>query len=530
MTAFDGLGQGFLVAFEPGNLLAVLVGVVLGTVIGVLPGLGPTATIALLLPITYSMDPTASIIMLAGIYYGSMYGGTITSVLLRIPGEAASVVTAIDGYEMTKKGRAGAALGISAIGSFIGGTITVIGLTFLAPVAAKAAIMVGPPGYVALMVGGLFLVATIGSGSKLRNLSMAGVGLFLATVGQDPISGVPRFTFGSPYLLSGLDFVAIAMGLFGVGELLHTLERTERGQLVMTKIKGIWPKRDDLKRSAGPIARGSVLGFLIGILPGGGGVMSSLISYSMEKKISKHPETFGKGAIEGVAGPETANNASSTSAFIPLLTLGVPSNVVLAMLFGALMLQGITPGPQLITEHPAVFWGVIASMYVGNLILLALNMPLVGIFVQLLRVRPSYLVSIALVIVLLGAYSLGNNAFDMVLVVVFGIIGWIMLKTGFDPAPLVLAFVLGRILETSFRKTMLISGGSLDIFLRDPVTLIVLALIVGFIIFAAVRRLRGRTPRSLAAVVAQSTAQTAPSPADDDVVAFDLKETEHDQR
>jgi putative tricarboxylic transport membrane protein len=496
MDAITDLGQGFAVAFDPTNLLFVFIGVVIGTAIGVLPGLGPTATIALLLPITYTMDATASIIMLAGIYYGSMYGGTITSVLLRLPGEAASVVTTFDGYQMTKQGRAGTALGISAIGSFIGGTVSVIGLTFLAPVLAQVALSMGPAGYVALMVLGLFLVTSLGTGSTIKSLCMAAAGLLLSTVGQDPIDGTGRFTFGHVSMLTGFDFVAVAMGLFGVSELLHSLERSEKGEKIKSTIKNIWPSRRDMGEASGAIARGSVLGFLIGVLPGGGGVISSLASYALEKRRAKDPSRFGKGAIEGVAGPETANNASSTSAFIPLLVLGIPSNVVLAMIFGALLMHGMTPGPQLMDDHPEVFWGVIASMYIGNLMLLILNIPLVGIFVQMLRVRAGILAAFALLVVMVGVYSINNNAFDMWVVLAFGVLGWIMLKTGFDAGPLVLAFILGPILEKSFRQSMLISGGSLDIFVTDPASAIIFALIVAVIALRLINRKRGRRAAS----------------------------------
>lgn len=478
MDTISNLGQGFSVAFDPMNLLFVFIGVVVGTAIGVLPGLGPTATIALLLPITYTMDPTSSIIMLAGIYYGSMYGGTITSVLLRLPGEAASVVTTFDGYQMTKQGRAGTALGISAIGSFIGGTVAIIGLTFLAPMLARLALAMGPAAYVALMVLGLFLVTSLGTGSTIKSLCMAGLGLLLSTVGQDPIDGSARFTFGQAPLLSGLDFVAVAMGLFGVAELLRSLEQTEKAQIIKTKIKDIWPSPKDMRDSAGAIGRGSVLGFFIGILPGGGGVISSLASYALEKRRAKDPSRFGKGAIEGVAGPETANNASSSSAFIPLLVLGIPANVVLAMIFGALLMQGITPGPQLMTEHSDLFWGVIASMYIGNLMLLVLNIPLVGVFIQMLRVRQGILVAFSLLIVMIGVYSINNSAFDMWVVLGFGILGWVMSKTGFEPGPLVLAFVLGPILEKSFRQSMLVSGGNLEIFATDPASATIFAAIL----------------------------------------------------
>ena len=491
MGILDGIGQGFAVALDPVNLLYVFVGVLIGTVIGVLPGLGPTATIALLLPLTYTIEPATAVILLAGIYYGSMYGGTITSVLLRLPGEAASVVTTFDGYQMARHGRAGPALGIAAVGSFIGGVTAVVGLILLAPPLADLAVTFGPPEYVALTLLGILMVTYLGTGSPLKSLSMAALGLLLATVGQDPITGTARYTFGQVSLFDGVDFVAVAMGLFGVGEILHSLERTEKVQAVTKKITNIWPTRKDFRDSAGAIGRGSVLGFVIGVLPGGGGVISSLASYALEKRRAKDPSRFGKGAIEGVAGPETANNASSTSAFIPLLTLGIPANVVLALIFGALLVQGITPGPQLISEEPEIFWGVIASMVIGNLMLLALNIPLVGVFVQLLRVRAGILAAFALVITMAGVFSVNNDVFDMWVVLVFGVIGWLMKKTGFEPGPLVLAFVLGEIMERAFRQSMLLSGGSFDIFVTRPLSgglLALMALVVVLSVVAARRR------------------------------------------
>jgi putative tricarboxylic transport membrane protein len=489
----DGIAQGFAVALDPVNILYVFLGVLIGTVIGVLPGLGPTATIALLLPLTYEIEPHTAVILLAGIYYGSMYGGTITSVLLRLPGEAASVVTTFDGYEMAKQGRAGPALGIAAIGSFVGGVLSVVGLALLAPPLAAFAVSFGPPEYVAMTVLGILLVTYLGTGSAVKSLSMAALGLLLATVGQDPIAGTTRFTFGQVALFDGLDFVAVAMGLFGVGEILHSLERSDKVQAVTQKIRNIWPSRTDLRDSAGAIGRGSVLGFLIGVLPGGGGVVSSLASYALEKRRAKDPSRFGRGAIQGVAGPETANNASSTSAFIPLLTLGIPANVVLALIFGALLVQGVTPGPQLIDQHPEIFWGVIASMFVGNLMLLALNIPLVGVFVQILRVRAGILAAFALLVTMAGVFSINNDATDMWVVLAFGLLGWLMKKTGFEPGPLVLAFVLGPILERAFRQSMLISGGSLGVFVTRPISgglLAATAVIVVISIVTARRRAR----------------------------------------
>jgi putative tricarboxylic transport membrane protein len=493
----EGIGQGFSVALDPVNLLYVFLGVLIGTVIGVLPGLGPTATIALLLPLTYEIEPTTAVILLAGIYYGSMYGGTITSVLLQLPGEAASVVTTFDGYQMAKQGRAGPALGIAAIGSWIGGTLAVVGLTLLAPPLADLAVSFGPPEYVALTALGILLVTYLGTRHPIKSLSMAALGLLLATIGQDAITGTTRFTFGQISLFDGLDFVAVAMGLFGVGEILYNVEKTEKAQAVIGKIKNIWPTRKDFRDSSGAIARGSVVGFFIGVLPGGGGVISSLASYAMEKRRAKDPTRFGKGAIEGVAGPETANNASSTSAFIPLLTLGIPANVVLALIFGALLIQGVTPGPQLISQNPEIFWGVIASMYIGNLMLLALNIPLVGFFVQLLRVRSGILASFALLVTMAGVFSVNNDPFDMWVVLVFGIVGWLMKKTGFEPGPLVLAFVLGSILERAFRQSMLLSGGEFSIFVTRPMSgtlFAAMALVVVISTIAAFRRRRRSRP------------------------------------
>jgi putative tricarboxylic transport membrane protein len=502
MGLLEGIGEGFSVALDPINLFYVFIGVLIGTVIGVLPGLGPTATIALLLPITYTIEPTSAIIMLAGIYYGSMYGGTITAVLLRLPGEAASVVTAIDGYQMARQGRAGPALGIAAFSSWIGGTVSVIGLTLLALPIATFAVRFGPPEMVALVTLGLLMVTYLGTGSPVKALSMAAVGLLLSTIGQDPFTGSTRFTFGRVELFDGLNFVAVAMGLFGVGEILYNLEQTERVQGFTSKIKGILPTRKDFRDSAGAITRGAGLGFVIGVLPGGGGVISSLASYATEKKRAKDPSRFGRGAIEGVAGPETANNASSTSAFIPLLTLGIPSNVVLALLFGALLIQGITPGPQLIEQRPDVFWGVIASMYIGNMFLLMLNVPLVGVFVQLLRVRIGILAAFALLTVMAGVFSINNDVFDMWIVLLFGIVGWFMKKTGFEPGPLVLAFVLGPILERSFRQSMRLSGGSFDIFVTRPISGTIFALIAVVLVLGVLSKRRRKTPLDVAAVAA----------------------------
>ena len=490
MEIFESTITGFEVAFQPINLLYVALGVLTGTIIGALPGLGPSATIALLLPITYGLSPEAAIIMLAGIYYGSMYGGRIPSILLQLPGDASAVVTVFDGYPMAQQGRAGPALGITAIASFIGGTIAIVGLTFLAPLMATIALGFGPPEYMALAMLGILLVTSLGTNSFVKSLIVASFGLLLATIGQDPISGVGRFNFGVTSLLSGLDFVAIAMGLFGVGEILYNLEREPTVSSVTSRISNIWPTMRDWAEAKGSILRGSVLGFFIGIMPGGGGVVSSLASYALEKRRARDSARFGKGAIEGVAGPEAANNSSSVSTFIPLLTLGIPSNVVLALIFGALLVQGITPGPQLINDNPTIFWGVIASMYIGNLMLLLLNIPLIGVFVQLLRVRTGILAPIAILITMVGVFSVNNNLFDMWVVLVFGLLGYVMRKTGFEPGPLVLAFVLGPLLEQSFRQSLLISNGSLSVFFTRPVSATILGIAILIVAYSIAQSFR----------------------------------------
>lgn len=484
--------NGFTVVLDPTNLLYCLLGVVIGMLIGVLPGLGPAATIAILLPLTYGIEPVTAIIMLSGIFYGAQYGGTITSVLLRLPGEASSVVTVFDGYMLAKQGRAGTALGIAAIGSFIGGTVAIIGLTFLAPLVAGFALDFGPPEYAALALLGILLVATISNGSKMKALIAAAIGLLLATVGRDAFTGAERFTFGNLNLADGIDFVPVAMGLFGLGEILYNLEERHRASAVPSKVANVWPSRKDLRQSGGAIGRGSVLGFFLGILPGGGATIASMAAYAAEKKRAKNPERFGKGAIEGVAGPETANNAAATSSFIPLLTLGIPANATMALMFGALLIQGVTPGPQLVENNPELFWGVINSMYIGNILLLLMSIPLVGIFVRILRVRAAILAPITALITLLGAYTINNSMFDVALVVFFGAVGYLMKKFGFEPGPLVLAFVLGSLLESSIRRSLLMLGGDVGGFFTRPIsaTLLFLFIFVAVLplVQAAIRR------------------------------------------
>jgi putative tricarboxylic transport membrane protein len=486
--------DGFAVAVAPTNLLYCLIGVVIGMLIGVLPGLGPAATIAILLPVTFGLEPVTAIIMLAGIFYGAQYGGTITSVLLRLPGEASSVVTVFDGHALARQGKAGTALGIAAVGSFIGGTVSILALTLVAPFVAGFALDFGPPEYTALALLGILLIAAISSGSHLKALIAATVGLLLATVGRDSFTGAERFTFDNLSLADGLDFVPIAMGLFGLGEILYNLEDRHNSAKRPAAVGNIWPSRKDLRQSTGAIGRGSLIGFVLGILPGGGAVLSSMAAYAIEKRRSRHPERFGNGAIEGVAAPETANNAAATSSFIPLLSLGIPANATMAVIFGALLIHGVTPGPQLVTQEPELFWGLVNSMYVGNILLLIMSMPLVGLFVRILRVRAAILAPITVLITLIGAYTVHNSVFDIGLVIAFGVIGYVMKKLGFEPGPLVLAFVLGSLLESSLRRSLLMFDGNPVHFLTRPISGTLLAIFMAVALFPLARRFFRRPP------------------------------------
>jgi putative tricarboxylic transport membrane protein len=489
---FQNVIAGFEVVLDPTNLLYCLIGVVIGMLVGVLPGLGPAATIAILLPLTYGIEPVTAIIMLAGIFYGAQYGGTITSVLLRLPGEASSVVTVLDGHALARQGKAGTALGIAAIGSFVGGTIAIVGLTFLAPLVAGFALDFGPPEYAALALLGILLVSTIASGSQVKALIAAVIGLLLATVGRDAFTGGERFTFGNLNLADGIDFVPVAMGLFGLGEILYNLEERHRAVHAPKKVTNVWPSRADLRQSSGAVGRGSVLGFFLGVLPGGGATIASMAAYATEKRRAKDPTRFGKGAIEGVAGPETANNAAATSSFIPLLTLGIPANATMALMFGALLIQGVTPGPQLVDQNPELFWGVVNSMYIGNVLLLIMSIPLVGIFVRILRVRPAILAPVTALVTMLGAYTINNSVFDVLLVVIFGAVGYLMKKFGFEPGPLVLAFVLGSLLEESVRRSLLLFGGDATGFLTRPISGVLLALFVVVAVWPIIQATRRR--------------------------------------
>jgi putative tricarboxylic transport membrane protein len=439
--------------------------------VGVLPGLGPAAAIALLLPATFKVTPVSATIMLAGIYYGAMYGGSTTSILVNIPGEAASVVTCLDGYQMARKGRAGPALGIAAFGSFIAGTFAVVALTVVGPYLARIALKFGPPEYFALMVVGIMVLTFLSSGSMIKALMTAAVGLLLAGVGMDPISGKYRFTFNMQILFDGVGLVPVVMGLFGIAEVLTNLETEIRRDILTDRVKNLLPSLKDWADSIWPIIRGTVLGFFLGIIPGGGAIISSFASYAIEKKVSKHPEEFGKGAIQGVAGPEAANNAAAGGSFIPLLTLGIPANAIMAILLGALMIHGLQPGPLLMTRAPDLFWGAIVSMYIGNAMLLVLNLPLIGLWVQVLKVPYYLLYPLILLFCMIGSYSLNNNTGDVLLMLFFGIVGYLMRKFRYDAPPLVLALVLGSELESSLRQSLMLSRGDFAIFVTRPICL-----------------------------------------------------------
>ena len=470
MDILASVAQGLGVALQPVNLLACFIGVFIGTLVGVLPGIGPVSAMSLLLPVTLAGTPEAGIIMMAGIYYGSMYGGSTTSILVNIPGEAASVVTCLDGHEMAKQGRPGAALGIAALGSFFAGTFAIVALMLIAPTLARWAVAFGPAEYFSLMVLGLVVLTFLTQGSMAKALLMACVGAVLGLIGLDSITAQPRLTFDRLELYDGIGLVPVVMGLFGIAEVLHNLERPIAREVIKTKLSQLWPNRAEWRASAAPVARGTVLGFFLGILPGGGAVISSFASYALEKRLSKTPERFGRGAIEGVAGPEAANNAAAGGAFIPLMTLGIPPNVVMALLLGAFIIHGLQPGPLLMSQNPTLFWGIVASMYVGNAMLLVLNLPLVGMWAQLLRLPYNVLFPLIVLFSIVGVYCSSNNVFDVYVMVAFGILGYLMRKVGYEPAPLVLAFVLGPMLENNLRKAMILSQGDLSTFLTRPIS------------------------------------------------------------
>ncbi|ABS66581.1 protein of unknown function DUF112 transmembrane [Xanthobacter versatilis] len=476
MELIDNLALGFSVALSLQNVLYCFVGVLLGTLIGVLPGLGPIATIAMLLPITFGLPPVSALIMLSGIYYGAQYGGSTTAILINLPGESSSVVTAIDGHQMAKKGRAGAALATAALGSFFAGTVATFLLAVFAPPLAELALQFGPAEYFSLMVLGLIASVTLASGSVVKAIAMIVLGLLLGLSGQDIYTGAPRFTFDLPELSDGFDFVALAMGMFGISEIIRNLEDEHQRSLVAAKVKSLMLTREEFRRIIGPVLRGTALGSFLGILPGGGAMLSSFASYSIEKKISKTPREFGRGAIEGVAGPESANNAGAQTSFIPMLTLGIPSNPVMALMIGALIIQGITPGPNVVTEKPDLFWGVIASMWIGNFMLVLLNLPLIGLWVRLLTVPYHVMFPAIIAFCCIGVYSVNNNTFDVYSMALFGVLGYALVKLDCEPAPLLLGFVIGPMLEEYLRRAMLISRGDPMVFVTRPISAILLAL------------------------------------------------------
>jgi len=470
MEALNGMLGGFAVALQPTNLFFCFIGVFVGTLIGVLPGIGPLGAIALLLPSTFHISPVSALIMLAGIYYGAMYGGSTTSILVNIPGEAASVVTCLDGYQMAKQGRAGPALGISAFGSFIAGTVSVLLLALLAPPLARFALRFGPPEYSSLMVLGLTVLIYLANGPTIKALMMAALGLVLGIVGTDAISGRSRFTFGLTELNDGVGIIPVVMGLFGIAEVLLNVEKTIKRDVMETAISHLLPTRQDWKDSLGPIGRGTFLGFFLGILPGGGALLASFASYALEKKLSRRPETFGKGAIEGVAGPETANNAATGGAFIPLLTLGIPNNGVMALMLGALVIHGLQPGPLLMKEQPALFWGTITSMYLGNAMLLVLNLPLIRLWVQVLKIPYPILFPLILLFCLIGVYSVSNSLVEIWFMLGFGVLGYLMKKFEYEAAPLVLALILGPMLENALRQSLIMFDGNPMVFFTRPIS------------------------------------------------------------
>ncbi len=500
----EGLLGGFVAVMTVDNLMYCFIGVLLGTVVGILPGLGPLTTIAILLPITFKMDVTSAIIMLSGIYYGVAYGGTATSVLMRVPGEASTVVTCLDGYAMARKGRAGAALGIAAMGSFVAGTAGVVAISFLSPPLAEFILAFGPAEYATLMLAGIILVSLFSSGSLPKALLMAALGLLLGTAGMDPINMAPRLNFGVFELSNGIELVALAIGLFGISEVLSmALQKKESLKILRppSRLLGFVPSREEARRSVAPVARGTVLGFLVGILPGGGGVLASFLSYAVERKISKNPEEFGKGAVEGLAGPESANNSGTAGAFVPLLCMGIPANAITALLLGAFMIHGVAPGPTILERQPEIFWGVVASMYIGNIMLLVLNLPLIGLFVRVLDIPRAYLCPLILVICMIGVYSANGDPIDVAMAVLFGIVGYVLRRLEFDLGILILAFVLGPTFEQSVRQALSISDGDPSIFLHSNLSIV-------FVCLSAVILAIGVWPRRRTALTA--TTETDP--------------------
>ena len=493
MDLLANLAIGFGVAFTFQNLLYAFFGVLLGTLIGVLPGIGPVPTIAMLLPITYALPPVSAIIMLAGIYYGAQYGGSTTAILVNLPGESSSVVTCIDGYQMARRGKAGKALSVAAIGSFIAGSVATLVVAAFAPPLAEFALKFGPAEYFSLMVLGLLAAVVLASGSLLKAIAMIVLGLLLGIIGTDVNSGLQRFTFGVPELSDGIGFVVVAMGLFGFAEIIVNLEQKEHREVFTDNVSGLWLKWHEFKEALPAILRGTGIGSTLGILPGGGAMLSAFAAYTLEKKIAKDPSRFGKGAIEGVAGPESANNAGAQTSFIPLLTLGIPPNAVMALMVGAMTIHSIQPGPQVMTSNPQLFWGLIASMWIGNVMLVILNLPMIGIWVKLLKVPYRLLYPAILLFCCIGVYSLQNNVFDVLMTAIFGVLGWVFVKLECEPAPLLLGFILGPLMEENLRRALLLSRGDPTVFFTRPLSLgmlVAAGLLLLIIVLPAVRKTR----------------------------------------
>ncbi|MDQ4035215.1 MAG: tripartite tricarboxylate transporter permease [Chloroflexota bacterium] len=490
MELLDNLGLGIETALRIENLLYCLLGVALGTAVGVLPGIGPTATIALLLPITFTLQPVTALIMLAGIYYGAQYGGSTTAILINLPGESSAAVTAIDGHEMARAGRAGPALAAAAIGSFFAGTVATVVIVLFAPPLARVALTFGSQEFFSLVVLGLIASITLARGSTVKALAMIVLGLLFGTVGQDLFSGTPRFTFGVPELRLGINFVSVAVGMFGVAEILRNLEDEKTRKLITKTISGLWPTREDFGRMVGPIGRGTILGSGLGILPGAGHVLASFGSYSVEKRLSKRSKEFGHGAIEGVAGPESANNAAAQTSFIPLLTLGLPAHPVMALMLGAFIIHGLSPGPNIIREEPALFWGLIVSMWIGNLFLVLLNLPLIGIWVRMLTIPYKILFPAIVAFAAIGTFSIGQNPWNVFMIAFFGILGYALIKLGCEAAPLLLGFILGPLLENHLRRSLIISRGDPFTFIDRPISAVLLVLAIGAIVLAVLPAIR----------------------------------------
>ncbi|MEV0900824.1 tripartite tricarboxylate transporter permease [Actinoplanes sp. NPDC049802] len=492
MDLFDNLVLGLSTALLLENVLYCFVGVLLGTAVGVLPGIGPTATVAMLLPITFSFEPVTALIMLAGIYYGAQYGGSTTAILINLPGESSAAVTALDGHEMARRGRAGPALAAAAIGSFVAGTVATVVLAVAAPPLAEVALRFGPADYFALVLFGLIVSITLARGSPLKALAMIALGILLGTIGQDIYTGTPRFVLGRRELYGGIDFVSLAVGMFGIAEILRNLEHERDRPALLGQVAGLWPTREDRRRIVGPILRGTGLGAALGVLPGGGHVLASFTSYAVEKRVSKRRSEFGHGAIEGVAGPESANNAAAQTSFIPLLTLGLPAHPVMALMVGAFIVHGITPGPDVINDEPELVWGLIASMWIGNVLLVLLNLPLIGMWVRLLRVPYQVLFPMIVLFAVIGTYSLGFNEYDVYAIAFFGLLGYVLIKCGCEPAPLLLGFVLGPLLEENLRRALIISRGDPTVFLSRPISAALLLLTGAALIAIALPAIRRR--------------------------------------